>query len=148
MGTLRDKMILPNTYCYLKDTICKVGNCKNEGVCEVCQFGLLRAYAARDTDYIGELMREVEGLKKSNAELREELRKERKIKQELTGKLRFLKNQNSTLRNGLAECCDRLWYYFVETGDKWTDNQAKNVYDTAEYYLARARKGEDDGGKY
>lgn len=78
MGTFDDKLILPTAYDYLKDTICKFDNCKSKGLCEICQFGLLRAYAAIDSDHIGKLSREVEVLVKANKELREELRKERK----------------------------------------------------------------------
>jgi hypothetical protein len=143
-----DKMIFPTTYCYLKDTICKAGNCMSKGLCEVCQYGLLRAYAARDSEHIGSLMKETEALVRANKELREELRKERQTNKELTSQLLFYKTENSTLGKGLAECCDRLWYYFGETGGTWSSNQCKNVYDTAKYYLERAKKGEDDGGKY
>lgn len=148
MGMLRDKMVLPNTYCYLKDTICRVGNCKREGVCEVCQFGLLRAYAARDSDYIGTLMEDVEELVKANKELKKELSDTKKVNKELVKELSFFKTENSTLTKGLAECCDRLWYYFGGTGGTWSNNQCKNVYETAQFYLERAKKGEDDAGKY
>lgn len=145
---LDDKLILPNTYCYLKDTVCKFDNCNNKGLCDVCKYGLLRAYAARDSASIGKLMNRVAILEEANKELREELRNERRINKELTSQLLFYKMENATLNKGLAECCDRLWYYFGEIGDKWSNNQCKNVYDTAKYYLERANKGEDDGGKY
>lgn len=148
MGMLRDKMILPNTYCYLKDTVCRVDNCSSRGECDVCRFGLLRAYATRDSDHIGELMNKVASLEKDNNRLREEFRRERENNKALTSLIVSCRIENSTLHKGLAECCDRLWYYFGEIGDRWSNNQAKNVYDTAKYYLERAKKGEDDGGKY
>ena len=35
---------------------CRVGVCKHEGKCELCEeYGLIRRYAARDTDRIQEL---------------------------------------------------------------------------------------------
>jgi hypothetical protein len=93
-------------------------------------------------------MKETEALVRANKELREELRKERQTNKELTSQLLFYKTENSTLSKGLAECCDRLWYYFGEIGGTWSNNQCKNVYDTAKFYLERAKKGEDDAGQY
>lgn len=143
-----DRMIFPNTYCYLKDSVCRFDHCISKGECSVCSFGLLRQYAARDSDHIGELMEKVEALEKANKKLKKELSDTKKQNKSFGEAISFYQTENETLRKGLAECCDRLWYYFGEIGDKWSNNQCKNVYDTAKYYLERAKKGEDDGSKY
>lgn len=148
MGTFDDRMIFPNTYCYLKDSICRVDRCISKGECSACPFGLLRSYAARDSDHIGELMKEVEVLVKANKELKKKLSDTKTLNKELAKELSFFKTENQTLTKGLAECCDRLWYYFGKMGGTWANSQCKNVYDTAQFYLERAKKGEDDAGKY
>ena len=148
MGTFNEKMFLPNTYCYLKDSICRLDHCMSNGKCEVCQFGLLRSYAARDSDFIGELMKEIETLTEANKKFQKKIKEKERLNRKLVEELSFLKTENSTLTKGLAECCDRLWYYFGEVGDKWSDNRCKNVYETAQFYLGRAKQGEDDAGKY
>ena len=63
MGS-RDEMIFPSTYCYVKDKFCRVGVCKKDGKCEECEHGLLRAYAARDSDNMGTLFDEAQSLRK------------------------------------------------------------------------------------
>jgi hypothetical protein len=117
-------------------------------MCEVCQFGLLRAYAARDSDHVGELMDKVASLEETNRKLRKELSKKKELNKVLRKELSSSRIKNHTLSHGLAECRDRLWYYFGETRDTWSNPQCQNVYDTAKYYLDRAKKGEDDGGQY
>jgi cell division septum initiation protein DivIVA len=99
-------------------------------------------------DKVEELTKSNEELTKSNKELKRQVRFTDKINKELVNKLSSLETENSTLRKGLAECCDRLWYYFGEVSGTWSDNRCNNVYDTAKYYLEQAKKGEDDGGKY
>lgn len=145
---LEDKLILPNTFCYLKDTVCKFDNCISGGVCEICKYGLLRSYASRDSARIGKLMNKVSFLEEANKKLRKELSDTKTLNKVLAKEMSFFKTENSTLNKGLAECCDRLWYYFGEIGGTWSNLSCKNVYDTAKYYLGRARKGEDDGGQY
>ena len=50
------KLIYPSTYHAMKDGPCLVGVCKHEGKCGKCEeYGILRRYAARDTDRIQEL---------------------------------------------------------------------------------------------
>lgn len=49
---MKEKLFWPSTYHYVKDTYCKCGVCEKDGNCEECQYGTLRCYAARDTDYI------------------------------------------------------------------------------------------------
>ena len=49
-------LIYPSTYHAMKAGPCRVGVCKHDGECELCkEYGLLRRYAARDTDRIHEL---------------------------------------------------------------------------------------------
>jgi hypothetical protein len=93
-------------------------------------------------------MKEVEALVKANKELKKELSDTKRLNKVLAKEMSFFKTENLTLTKGLAECCDRLWYYFCETDGTWSNFQCKNVHDTAKYYLDRARKGKDDGGKY
>jgi len=59
-----DDMIFPSTYCYVKDKFCCVGVCKKGGDCETCEHGLLRAYAARDSDNMSTLYDEAQSLRK------------------------------------------------------------------------------------
>ena len=50
------ELIYPSTYHAMKAGPCRVGVCKHEGECGKCEeYGLLRMYAARDTDRIHEL---------------------------------------------------------------------------------------------
>ena len=50
------ELIYPSTYHAMKAGPCRVGVCKNDGKCGKCkEYGLLRMYAARDTDRINEL---------------------------------------------------------------------------------------------
>lgn len=50
------KLIYPSTYHAMKAGPCRVGVCKHEGKCGLCEeYGLIRRYAARDTDRIHEL---------------------------------------------------------------------------------------------
>ena len=50
------ELIYPSTYHAMKAGPCRVGVCKNDGKCGKCkEYGLLRRYAARDTDRINEL---------------------------------------------------------------------------------------------
>ena len=50
------ELIYPSTYHAMKAGPCRVGVCKNEGKCWLCEeYGLLRRYAARDADRIHEL---------------------------------------------------------------------------------------------
>ena len=50
------KLIYPSTYHAMKDGPCRVGVCKHDGKCWLCEeYGLIRSYAARDTDRIQEL---------------------------------------------------------------------------------------------
>ena len=106
-------------------------------------------------DDIRELTKEVEVLTKANNEFREEnerqsnlIKELRRLNKELVNELSFLKTENSTLTKGLAECCDRLWYYFGCTGGNWSDYRCENVYDLSKFYLERAKKGQDDAGQY
>ena len=55
----RNELFWPSTYHYIKDRFCHVNICKCDGKCETCPTGELRSYAARDTDRIGELMKEL-----------------------------------------------------------------------------------------
>ena len=59
-----DDMKFPSAYCYVKDKFCRVGVCKKGGDCETCEHGLLRAYAARDSDDRGVLFEETQLLRK------------------------------------------------------------------------------------
>ena len=50
------ELIYPSTYHAMKAGPCRVGVCKHEGKCWLCEeYGLLRRYAARDADRIHEL---------------------------------------------------------------------------------------------
>ena len=50
------ELIYPSAYDAMKAGPCRVGVCKHEGKCWLCEeYGLLRRYAARDTDRIQEL---------------------------------------------------------------------------------------------
>ena len=50
------ELIYPSTYHAMKAGPCRVGVCKHDGECELCEeYGLLRRYAARDVDRIHEL---------------------------------------------------------------------------------------------
>ena len=53
-----------DTYHYVKVKYCSCGRCKHDGECENCEHQMLRRYAARDTDYIHELLEENKRLKK------------------------------------------------------------------------------------
>lgn len=49
-------LFYPSTYHAMKAGPCRVGVCKYDGECGKCEeYGLLRRYAARDTDRIQEL---------------------------------------------------------------------------------------------
>ena len=49
-------LIYPSAYHAMKAGPCRVGVCKHEGKCGLCEeYGLIRSYAARDTDRIHEL---------------------------------------------------------------------------------------------
>ena len=53
----------PSTYHAMKAGPCRVGVCKHEGKCWMCEeYGIIRRYAARDTDRIHELSALVEEL--------------------------------------------------------------------------------------
>lgn len=50
------ELIYHSTYHAMKAGPCRVGVCKHDGKCWLCEeYGLLRSYAARDTDRIHEL---------------------------------------------------------------------------------------------
>ena len=50
------ELTYPSAYHAMKAGPCRVGVCKHDGECELCEeYGLLRRYAARDTDRIHEL---------------------------------------------------------------------------------------------
>ena len=50
------ELIYPSTYHAMKSGPCRVGVCKHDGKCWLCEeYGLIRSYAARDTDRIHEL---------------------------------------------------------------------------------------------
>ena len=50
------ELIYPSTYHAMKAGPCRVGVCKHDGECGKCEeYGLIRSYAARDTDRIQEL---------------------------------------------------------------------------------------------
>ena len=49
-------LFYPSTYHAMKAGPCRVGVCKHDGECGKCEeYGLIRSYAARDTDRIQEL---------------------------------------------------------------------------------------------
>ena len=49
-------LFYPSTYHAMKSGPCRVGVCKHDGKCWLCEeYGLIRSYAARDTDRIHEL---------------------------------------------------------------------------------------------
>ena len=53
------ELVYPSTYHAMKAGPCRVGVCKHEGKCGLCEeYGTLRRYAARDTDRIA-LLREL-----------------------------------------------------------------------------------------
>ena len=50
------ELIYPSTYHAMKAGPCRVGACKHDGKCWLCEeYGTLRRYAARDADKIHEL---------------------------------------------------------------------------------------------
>ena len=49
------ELFWPATYHYVKYRFCHVSVCKHNGNCSDCKYGLLRRYAARDTDRINAL---------------------------------------------------------------------------------------------
>ena len=50
------ELIYPSTYHAMKADPCRVGVCKHDGKCWICEeYGLLRMYAERDADRIHEL---------------------------------------------------------------------------------------------
>ena len=55
MNNFKVELFWPATYHYVKDRFCRVGVCKHNGNCSDCEYGLLRRYAARDTDRINAL---------------------------------------------------------------------------------------------
>ena len=55
MNSFDVELFWPATYHYVKDRFCRVGVCKHNGNCSDCEYGLLRRYAARDTDRINSL---------------------------------------------------------------------------------------------
>ena len=55
MNNFNVELFWPATYHYVKDRFCRVGVCKHNGNCSDCEYGLLRRYAARDTDRINAL---------------------------------------------------------------------------------------------
>ena len=55
MNNFEIELFWPATYHYVKDRFCRVGVCKHNGNCSDCEYGLLRRYAARDTDRINAL---------------------------------------------------------------------------------------------
>ena len=61
------ELVYPSTYHAMKAGPCRVGVCKHDGECELCEeYGTLRRYAARDVDRIHELRALVEGLLKAS----------------------------------------------------------------------------------
>ena len=49
-------LVYPSTYHAMKAGPCRIGVCKHEGKCWLCEeYGIIRRYAARDTDRIHEL---------------------------------------------------------------------------------------------
>ena len=57
------ELVYPSTYHAMKAGPCLVGVCKHEGKCWLCEeYGIIRRYAARDTDRIRELSALVEEL--------------------------------------------------------------------------------------
>lgn len=46
------EIIYPSAYHYVKDKFCHYLVCKHDGECKTCEYGKLRAYAARDIDEI------------------------------------------------------------------------------------------------
>ena len=52
MNNFKVELFWPATYHYVKDRFCRVGVCKHDGKCSDCEYGMLRRYAARDTDRI------------------------------------------------------------------------------------------------
>lgn len=55
MNNFEVELFWPATYHYVKDRFCRVGVCKHNGNCSDCEYGMLRRYAARDTDRINAL---------------------------------------------------------------------------------------------
>lgn len=72
----RDEIELyyPTAYHYIKDAFCHVKRCKFGGNCGACPAGELRRYAARDSDRIGELMKELQEKEDTIAFLRGQVR--------------------------------------------------------------------------
>ena len=63
MNNFKVELFWPATYHYVKDRFCRVGVCKHDGKCSDCEYGLLRRYAALDTDTIHELQDDNDRLK-------------------------------------------------------------------------------------
>ena len=58
------ELIYPSTYHAMKAGPCRVGVCKHDSKCWLCEeYGLLRRYAARDADRIHELRELVKEMK-------------------------------------------------------------------------------------
>ena len=58
------ELIYPSTYHAMKAGPCRVGACKHDGKCWLCEeYGTLRRYAARDADRIHELRELVKEMK-------------------------------------------------------------------------------------
>lgn len=55
MNNFEVELFWPATCHYVKDRFCRVGVCKHNGNCSDCEYGMLRRYAARDTDRINAL---------------------------------------------------------------------------------------------
>ena len=102
-------LIYPSTYHAMKAGPCRVGVCKHNGECWLCEeYGTLRRYAARDTDRIHELralVKEVEDEKRiSNAVIQSLRDKKLEMAREIAEK----EADVSALRALVGEMTDEL----------------------------------------
>ena len=103
------ELIYPSTYHAMKAGPCRVGSCKHEGECGKCEeYGLLRRYAARDTDRIHELralVKELADEKRISDAVVQSLRDK---KLEMAGEIADKDEEIARLRALVCEMADAL----------------------------------------
>lgn len=114
------ELIYPSTYHAMNAGPCRVGVCKYDGKCGLCkEYGILRRYAARDTDRIHELrtlVKEMEDEKRISDAVIQSLRDK---KLEMAGEIAAKEAEVSALRALVGEMADELSKFHA-----WEDARA------------------------
>ena len=99
----------PSTYHAMKAGPCRVGVCKHEGKCWLCEeYGIIRRYAARDADKIHELRELVKELADEKRISDAVVQSLRDKKLEMAGEIAAKEAEVSTLRALVGEMADAL----------------------------------------